>query len=164
MCRLLLGGVLPALLLSACSFDSIGRLPPPLYATAPEDQPIMDSPEGGMNEAIARYAALYHVPESLIRRVIVRESGYNAAARHGPYWGLMQIRYDTAESMGYSGPPSGLLNADVNLHYGVQYLSGAYLVARGDPDKAVSFYASGYFYDARRMGLLQEIGLKRGKY
>ena len=85
----------------------------------------MDSPDGGLNVEIGRYAAMYHVPESLIRRIIVRESGYNAGARHGPYWGLMQIRYDTAQSMGYRGPSSGLLDADTNLRYGVRYLRGA---------------------------------------
>lgn len=118
---------------------------------------------GGMNAMIGRYAALYEVPESLIRRIIVRESRYNPRAKHGAYWGLMQIRYDTAHTMGYEGPPSGLLDADTNLRYGVKYLSGAYKVARGNPDRAVRFYAGGYYYDARRMGLLEEVGLKRGK-
>jgi soluble lytic murein transglycosylase-like protein len=118
---------------------------------------------GSMNTMIGRYAALYEVPESLIRRVIVRESGYNPKARHGAYWGLMQIRYDTAQTMGYDGPASGLLDADTNLRYGVKYLSGAYKVARGNPDRAVRFFAGGYYYDARRMGLLEEVGLKRGK-
>jgi soluble lytic murein transglycosylase-like protein len=117
----------------------------------------------GVNASIGRYAALYEVPESLIRRVIVRESSYNPAARHGPYWGLMQIRYDTARSMGYDGAPAGLLDPDINLRFGVRYLAGAYKVAGGNPDKAISFYASGYYYDARRMGLLQQVGLKRGK-
>jgi len=79
----------------------------------------------GMDGMIARYAAEYDVPEALIRRVIVRESGYNPRARNGPYYGLMQIRYDTAQSMGYRGPASGLLDADTNLHYGVRYLGGA---------------------------------------
>jgi soluble lytic murein transglycosylase-like protein len=103
------------------------------------------------------------VPEALIRRVIVRESGYNPRARHGAFWGLMQIRYDTARSMGYRGPPAGLLEADTNLRYGVKYLAGAYRVAFGDPDKAVSYFATGYYYDAKRRGLLEEVGLKRGK-
>src|SRR5690349_6138978 len=66
---------------------------------------------------VDKYAALYNVPASLIHRVIVRESGYNPKARNGPYWGLMQIRYDTATSMGYHGPASGLLDADTNLRY-----------------------------------------------
>ena len=134
---------------------------PGQQAVAPDV--IMDSPDGGLNVEIGRYAALYHVPESLIRRIIVRESNYNAGARHGPYWGLMQIRYDTARSMGYQGSPAGLLSADTNLRYGAKYLAGAYIVAHGDPEKAISFYATGYYYDARRLGLLEEVGLKRGK-
>jgi len=158
--------VLPALILSGCTVESMMSTRAPKFVQIfPENEPVPQgvTNPGGLNDLIGRYSATYHVPESLIRRIIVRESGYNAGARHGPYWGLMQIRYDTARSMGYNGAPAGLLNADANLRYGVKYLAGAYLVAHGDPEKAVSFYASGYFYDARRMGLLEEVGLKRGK-
>ncbi len=160
--RLAAGSLLPALLLCGCTFDgAVPSIQNGLSATFGND--LMDSPSGGMNGQIGRYAALYHVPESLIRRIIVRESGYNPRARHGPYWGLMQIRYDTAMSMGYRGAPAGLLDADTNMRYGVKYLAGAYKVARGNPDRAVHFYAVGYYYDARRMGLLEEVGLKHGK-
>jgi soluble lytic murein transglycosylase-like protein len=115
---------------------------------------------GGMDSLIAHYAAEYDVPEALIRRVIIRESGYNPKARNGPYYGLMQIRYDTAQSMGYRGPASGLLDADTNLHYGVRYLGGAYLVGGQNPDQAVRNYARGYYYDAKAKGLLDEVGLR----
>ena len=114
----------------------------------------------GMDGLIAKYSAIYHVPEALIRRVIVRESGYNPRAKNGPYYGLMQIRYDTAQSMGYEGPASGLLEADTNLHYGVKYLSGAYMVGNNDADQAVRNYASGYYYSAKAQGLLEEVGLQ----
>lgn len=112
-----------------------------------------------MDGLIARYAAVYGVPESLIRRVIQRESGYNAKARNGPYLGLMQIRHDTARSMGYNGSAEGLLDAETNLKYAVKYLRGAYLVGGRNPDKAIRAYSRGYYYDAKRMGLLDEIGL-----
>lgn len=154
------------LMLSACTLAGApGVLPPaPEIATAAPAAPAdPEAPPPALNAMIGRYAAMYGVPESLIRRIIVRESDYNPAAHHGPYWGLMQIRYDTARSMGYDGPPAGLLDADTNLRYGCKYLFGAYRVAQGDMDRAVGFYAAGYFYDARRMGLLQEVGLKRGK-
>jgi soluble lytic murein transglycosylase-like protein len=108
---------------------------------------------------IARYAAQYDVPESLIRRVIQRESGYNPKARNGPNLGLMQIRHDTARSMGYRGDADGLLDADTNLRYAVKYLRGAYLVGGRSPDAAVRFYSRGYYYDAKRQGLLNEVGL-----
>jgi soluble lytic murein transglycosylase-like protein len=114
----------------------------------------------GLDGLVIQYAALYGVPESLVRRIIVRESRYNPAARNGPYWGLMQIRHDTARSMGYNGPASGLLDAETNLKYSVKYLSGAYVVGGGNPDQAVRNYARGYYYDAKRQGLLEEVGLR----
>jgi soluble lytic murein transglycosylase-like protein len=113
-----------------------------------------------VDSLIAKYAAIYDVPESLIRRIIVRESGYNARARNGPYYGLMQISYATAQSMGYRGAASGLLDPETNLKYGVKYLAGAYLVAGNSADGAVRAYSSGYYYDAKRKGLLEEVGLR----
>ena len=114
----------------------------------------------GMDTLIARYSAFYDVPEALIRRIIMRESGYNPQAHHGPFWGLMQIRYDMAQSMGYRGPASGLLDADINLRYGVRYLRGAWMLSGDNPDKAVSLYASGYYHVAKARGVLSEVGLR----
>jgi soluble lytic murein transglycosylase-like protein len=109
---------------------------------------------------ISKYSAHYNVPESLVRRVIQRESGYNPGARNGPYLGLMQIRHDTARSMGYSGSPSGLLDAETNLKYAVKYLAGAYVVGGRNQDQAMRNYSRGYYYDAKRQGLLEEVGLR----
>ena len=97
------------------------------------------------------------MPEELIRRSIKRESGYNPKARNGPYWGLMQIRVDTARGMGFRGPARGLLDADTNLKYAVAYLANAFVVAGGDTDRALALYAGGYFYEARRKGLLDRL-------
>lgn len=114
---------------------------------------------------IAKHSKATGVPETLIRRVIVRESKYNPRAMNRGHFGMMQIKPATAKSMGYSGGASGLLDADTNLTYGVRYLAGAYRVARGDHDRAVRLYASGYYYDAKRAGLLADIGLGRdGKF
>jgi soluble lytic murein transglycosylase-like protein len=109
---------------------------------------------------ISKYAALYDVPESLVRRIVQRESGFNPGARNGPYYGLMQIRHETARSMGYSGSASGLLDADTNLRYAVKYLRGAYVVAGYNSDGAMRNYARGYYYDAKRQGLLKEAGFR----
>ena len=67
---------------------------------------------GNVDGLISKYAMVYDVPESLIRRVVQRESSFNPRARNGPYYGLMQIRHDTARSMGYGGSASGLLDAE----------------------------------------------------
>lgn len=113
-----------------------------------------------LDALISKYAAHYQVPERLVRRVVDRESDFNPAARNRIYWGLMQIRHDTAQTMGYRGPSSGLLDAETNLKYAVKYLRGAYITAGGNEDRAVRFYASGYYYDAKRKGLLKETGLR----
>jgi len=115
---------------------------------------------GPVDGLISKYAAIYDVPESLIRRVVQRESGFNPRARNGPYYGLMQIRHDTARSMGYRGDAAGLLDAETNLKYAVKYLRGAYVVGGYNSDSAVRYYARGYYYDAKRLGLLDEAGLR----
>lgn len=122
-------------------------------------RPGADAP-AEVSRLIDRYARAYDVPEALVHRVVKRESGYNPAARNGPYYGLMQILPQTAATMGYRGAPEGLLDADTNLRYGVKYLRGAWLVARGNPDRAIMWYSKGYYYEAKRMGLLEETGLR----
>jgi len=117
-----------------------------------------DTPE--MRRLVARYANAYDVPESLFHRIIIRESQYNPRARNGRYYGLMQIDPRTAATMGYTGAPSGLLDAETNLKYAGKYLRGAWLVSRRSEDRAVMWYARGYYYEAKRMGLLQEAGFQ----
>ncbi len=109
---------------------------------------------------IVEQAQANRVPVDLVQRVVVRESRHVPSARNGPYYGLMQILPETARTMGYRGRPEGLLDAETNLTYGVRYLRGAWLVAGGDQDEAVGWYARGYYYEAKRKGLLEETGLR----
>lgn len=108
---------------------------------------------------IDHYARAYDVPPSLVHRVVQRESRYNPRARNGPYWGLMQILPATARTMGYRGSPRGLLDPDTNLRYGVKYLRGAWLLADGSEARAVMWYSRGYYYEAKRRGMLHATGL-----
>lgn len=167
-----------ALLVSGCSMSSLKPAPGPATAaiaalapTQPGHVPKADAvpmapqamgyaASGSLDGLIAHYSQQYSVPEALVRRVIVRESNYNPGARNGPYYGLMQISHATATGMGYRGSPAGLLDAETNLRYAVRYLAGAYVTARGNHDQAVRFYAGGYYYDAKRAGLLQVSGLR----
>jgi hypothetical protein len=104
---------------------------------------------------IVKHAAVNNVPAALVHRIIIRESRYNPrAVGRGGAMGLMQIKHGTARALGYAGPPAGLLDADTNLTYAVRYLAGAYRVANGDQNRAVGFYARGYYYDAKRRGML----------
>lgn len=117
-----------------------------------------ETPE--MRALVNRFAAEHDIPESLLHRVIQRESDYRADARNGPYWGLMQILPETASTMGHRGPPQELLDPEVNLTYAGRYLRGAWLVSDGNEAKAVNWYASGYYYEARNRCMLVETGLK----
>jgi soluble lytic murein transglycosylase-like protein len=119
---------------------------------------VGETPE--MRALVTKYADVHEIPESLLHRVIKRESGYNPAARNGPYYGLMQILPQTARTMGYQGPPEGLLDAETNLKYAGKYLRGAWMVSNGDEDEAVRWYSAGYYYEAKRLGLLEETGLR----
>lgn len=116
-----------------------------------------------VDRLIAHYSNVYEVPESLVRRVVKRESNFRPSAYNKGHWGLMQIKHATARGMGYKGTAEGLLDAETNLRFAVKYLRGAYMVAGGDHDQAVRFYARGYYYDAKRAGMLEATGLGRDR-
>jgi soluble lytic murein transglycosylase-like protein len=100
---------------------------------------------------VASHARANNVPEALVHRVIVRESKYHAGlVGRGGTIGLMQIKLPTARGLGYTGDAAGLRDPDTNLNWGVKYLAGAYRAANGDHNRAVSYYASGYYYAAKR--------------
>jgi soluble lytic murein transglycosylase-like protein len=151
---------------AACA---IGLAALALAGCAPTESPVASAPQSYVNEQraadpiggksalharIAHFARLYDIPESLIHRSVRRESNYNPGARNGPYWGLMQIRHDTAKGMGYDGPAHGLLDAETNLTYAVPYLANAYKLSGGDEARAIQLYAGGYYYEAKRRGML----------
>ena len=127
--------------------------------------PVSPSEAGGgaVDRLIAKYAAVYELPETFVRRVVRRESTFNPSAYNKGHWGLMQIKHATAKGMGYDGPASGLLDAETNLKYAVKYLRGAWLVADGDENRADRLYQTGYYYHAKRKGLLEETGLGKDR-
>ena len=104
-------------------------------------------------------AAENGIPVSLVQRVVIRESTHRPTARNGPYYGLMQILPATARSMGFKGQPNDLLDAETNLKYATRYLRGAWLVSDGDEARAVQWYARGYYFEAKKRGLLAETGV-----
>ncbi|SEO75893.1 Transglycosylase SLT domain-containing protein [Salinihabitans flavidus] len=153
--RVFLAGAVLAL--AGCGRDrasSRGR------ASYRDDRQLYPNETPQLRQLIEKYAARYEVPVDLVQRVVVRESTHRPEARNGPYYGLMQILPQTARTMGYRGPASGLLDAETNLKYAVKYLRGAWLLADGSHDRAVQWYARGYYYEAKRRGMLQETGLR----
>ena len=155
VCLLALSLALPA----ACARTEAPRM---AFAEAPRTPrvPLYPNETPELRARIEYWARHYDVPVSLVQRVIVRESTHRPGARNGPYYGLMQILPATARSMGFEGPNERLLDADTNLKYAVKYLRGAWIVSGGDEQAAVMWYARGYYYEAKRKGLLKETGLR----
>jgi soluble lytic murein transglycosylase-like protein len=102
---------------------------------------------------VAAHAQANGVPVELVHRVIVRESRYNPRAVHRGNYGMMQIKLATARGLGYTGTAEGLLDPETNLTYAVKYLAGAYRAAHGNHNRAVAYYAGGYYYVAKRQRL-----------
>src|SRR3984893_2075093 len=114
--------------------------------------PISQAKQAKYDALIAAHARANDVPEALVHRVIVRESRYQPQlVGRGGTIGLMQIKLATARSLGYTGTAEGLRDPDTNLTYAVKYLAGAYRAAKGDHRRAMAYYASGYYYAAKRL-------------
>ena len=157
---LVLGGVLAV---SACGDNRVD--PDRRYlveprASASQMAGLYPNETPALRKLIIQSARENEVPVELVQRIIVRESTHRPGARNGPYYGLMQILPATARGMGYQGSPQGLLDAETNLKYAVKYLRGAYMVADGNQDAAVKWYSRGYYYEAKKKGLLEETGLR----
>jgi soluble lytic murein transglycosylase-like protein len=123
-------------------------------------QPASNHPD--LDALVSKHAAANGIPESLVRRVIHRESRGNPRVISKGNYGLMQIKLATARGLGYSGTAAGLLDADTNMTYAVKYLANAYKVAGGNPNRAVALYAGGYYYAAKRKGMLDDVDPNRG--
>ena len=148
-----------ATLISLTALGACSKTPAP-EAEPPQTMALFPNETPELRGLIDKYAEVHDIPASLIHKVIQRESDYRPKARNGPYWGMMQILPQTARGMGHDGPPEELLNPEVTLQYAGKYLRGAYLVADGDEQEAVMWYARGYYYEARDKCLLVETGLR----
>ncbi len=148
--------LLPFLALAACS-----TAPAPAPIAPVVAQPALNPGETPqMRALVVKYAQVHDIPEDLLHAVIQRESDYRPRARNGPYYGLMQILPATARGVGFSGAPNDLLDAETNLEYAGRYLRGAWLLSNGSIDRAVQWYARGYYYEARNRCMLVETGLR----
>ena len=130
--------------------QAVSRNEPPLFPNETPD----------LRKKINYWSDHYEVPRSLVHRLAVRESTHRPTAVNRPYYGLLQILPATARSMGFKGKPQDLLDPDTNLEFSVKYLRGAWLLADGSEDTAVKHYSRGYYYEAKRRGMLKETGLR----
>ena len=141
--------------LAACA----SKTPEPPKRSA---RPLYPNETPQLRASINHWADHYEIPRNLVHRLAIRESTHNPKARNGPYYGLLQILPQTARTMGFRGQPHDLLNADTNLEFAGKYLRGAWLLSDGDEATAIQWYARGYYYEAKRRGMLVETGLRAG--
>ena len=97
-----------------------------------------------LKSLITQYASENGLPYELADAVVRLESRYNVGARNGQNYGLTQINFRTARSLGYQGLAAGLLDAETNLRYGLKYLATAYKLAGGDTCGTILRYQFGH--------------------
>jgi soluble lytic murein transglycosylase-like protein len=94
---------------------------------------------------ISSYAVSYGVPVSLANAVVRVESNYqpNMTGSAGEI-GLMQIKFETARGLGYTGSRQALYNPDTNIRWGMKYLAGAHKLGNGTTCGTILRYNAGH--------------------
>ncbi|WP_247529893.1 transglycosylase SLT domain-containing protein [Bradyrhizobium sp. 199] len=101
-----------------------------------------------IRKIIERETAKTDLPADIAEAVVFVESGYNSAVVGSVgEIGLMQVRPETAAMLGFRGTEAELAEADINIHYGVLYLSRAWRLAGGDICRALMKYRAGHGED-----------------
>ena len=85
------------------------------------------------------------LPADIADAVVHVESDYNPSTIGSVgEIGLMQIRPETAAMLGFRGSNEDLAKPEINIHYGVIYLSKAWRLANGDLCRALMKYRAGH--------------------
>jgi hypothetical protein len=102
-----------------------------------------------IRKIIERETAKTNLPADIAEAVVFVESGYNSAVVGSVgEVGLMQVRPETAAMLGFRGNNAELAEPDINIHYGVIYLSRAWRLAGGDLCRALMKYRAGHGEEA----------------
>ena len=134
-----------ALVLALLAFAQPASAENGVYHRMSRLSPAEQASRDELNAMITRHAQANDVPEALVHRVVMHESRYHPRiVGPGGCYGLMQIKHATARAMGYTGPASGLLDAETNLTYAVKYLAAAYRKANKNAERAILYYARGF--------------------
>lgn len=98
-----------------------------------------------IRKIIERETAKTDLPADIAEAVVFVESGYNPATIGSVgEIGLMQVRPETAAMLGFRGNTAELAEPDINIHYGVLYLTRAWQLAGGDLCRALMKYRAGH--------------------
>ena len=95
---------------------------------------------------VTREARYNGIDPAFALAVAEQESGFRCriVSGHGAY-GVMQIKYRTAQSVGYKGSRKGLFDCKTSIKYGMIYLKLAVTKAKGDLCVASNYYNKGLY-------------------
>lgn len=96
-----------------------------------------------LQSVIQKHASAEGVPLPLAYAIVRSESGFNPNVTNAGALGLMQIKLQAAQAVGYQGNADGLLDADTNLRFGMRFLGRVYQMAKGDACRTIAIYRSG---------------------
>jgi hypothetical protein len=122
----------------------------PAKAADPASAPLPKSPRTVFFKTLVRGLLAKEVqntslPADVADAVVHVESDYNPATVGSVgEIGLMQVRPETAAMLGFRGSKDDLAKPEINLHYGVVYLSKAWRLANGDLCRALMKYRAGH--------------------
>lgn len=141
-----------AVLLSApiCAHAGDGGLDEPPTTTLSDGRTELGAGEtpasrAAIRKIIERETANTRLPADIAEAVVFVESGYNPAVIGSVgEIGLMQVRPETAAMLGFRGSNAELAEPDINIHYGVLYLSRAWRLTSGDLCRALMKYRAGH--------------------
>lgn len=89
------------------------------------------------------------LPQGLLESVCFIESGHDARAIHhhdgnGTSYGICQVKYRTAQHLGFKGKPQELMNPEVNIEYAARYLAKQLKRYNGNYVRALVSYNRGH--------------------
>lgn len=94
---------------------------------------------------IERETAGTRLPPDIAEAVVFVESRYDSTVVGGVgEIGVMQVRPGTAAMLGFRGTIAELAEPEINIHYGVMYLSRAWRLAGGDLCRTLMKYRAGH--------------------
>jgi|GEM_PF-1677410 soluble lytic murein transglycosylase-like protein len=96
-----------------------------------------------LQSVIQKHALAEGVPLALAHAIVRSESGFNPNVTNAGAQGLMQIKLQAAQTVGYQGTADGLLDANTNLRFGMRYLGRIYQSTKGDACRTIAIYRSG---------------------
>ena len=112
--------------------------------------PLVPAPAANNDTApilalIDKHASASGLPVAFARAIVRIESNFNprATGRQREV-GLMQIKYETARGIGFTGTREQLYDPDTNLQWGMKYLAMSWKLGGNTPCGAVMKYQGGH--------------------